>query len=168
MADKPGEFVLLTDDTLIPLFDGAGSRDGQPVGRRISTVGYDFPSTTASNFVMFSGAFAIGHSLTATLTMPYDAPTNPFMHKYHPDHDNLNARFDGPAMESYTTTRQIELDFAASPPNGPPVTEFGYNQMGGAYRETITGINKNPIYVSGTFSLGRVSQITQLNPSPTP
>jgi hypothetical protein len=168
VVDKPGQFVLLTDDTLIPMFDGAGARDGQPVGRRISTIGYDFPSTSTNNFVMFSGTFGIGQSLTGTLTLPYDAPTNPFKHKYHPDHDNLNPRFDGPAVESYTTTRQIELDFAASPPNGPPSTEFGYNEMGGTYRETITGIHKNPIYVSGTFRLTRLSLIAQLNPSPAP
>ena len=168
VVDKPGQFVLLTDDSLIPMFDGAAVRDGVPVGRRISTVGYDFPSGNTNNFVNLSGTFAIGQSLTCTLTMPYDAPTNPFMHKYHPDHDNLNARFDGPAVESYTTTRQIELDFAASPPSGPPTTEFGYNEMGGNYRETITGIHKNPIYVSGTFRLTRLSLVAELNPSPTP
>ena len=91
------------------------------------------------------------------------------MHKYHPDHDNLNARFDGPAVESYTTTRQIEFSFGSSPPPGDPaVADFGYNLMGGTYRETITGIHKKPINLSGTFRLNRVSQIAVLNPSPTP
>jgi hypothetical protein len=40
--------------------------------------------------------------------------------------------------------------------------------MGGAYRETISGIHKHPIYVRGTFQLARVSSIAELNPSPTP
>jgi len=40
VADKPGQFVLLTDDTLIPLFGGSSLRDGESVGRRLSTVGY--------------------------------------------------------------------------------------------------------------------------------
>jgi hypothetical protein len=168
VVDKPGQYVLLTDDTLIPLFEGATVRDGESVGRRISTIGYDFPSSSSNNFLNLTGTFAIGQSLTGTLTLPYDHPNNPFKHKYHPDHDNLNAQFNGPAMESFTTTRAIQLDFAATPPDGPAVPDFGYNEMGGTYKESITGIHKNIIYVSGTFRLSRVSRIAELNPSPTP
>jgi hypothetical protein len=167
--DKPGQYVLLTDDTLISKFGGSALRDGESVGRRISTVGYDFPSSATNNFLNLSGAFSIGQKLSATLTLPYDHPTNPFKHQFHPDHDNLNARFDGPAVESYSTTRLIELSFANSPPAGGTVTaDFGFNLMGGGYRETVTGIHKKPIYLSGTFRLNRVSQIAELNPSPTP
>lgn len=168
VVDKPGQYVLLTDDTLIPLFDGATVRDGESVGRRISTIGYDFPSSSSNNFLNLTGTFAIGQSLTGTLTLPYDHPNNPFKHKYHPDHDNLNAQFNGPAMESFTTTRAIQLNFAATPPDGPAVPDFGYNEMGGTYGESITGIHKNIIHVSGTFRLSRVSRIAELNPSPTP
>jgi len=169
VTDKPGEYVLLTDDTRLPMFSGATVRDGQSVGRRISSIGYDFPASSSNNFLNLSGTFAIGQSLNATLTLPYDHATNPFKHKFHPDHDNLTNRFDGPAIESYTTTRQIRFDFAAAPPPGvPPVADFGFNQMGGAYRETISGIHKHPIHVRGTFQLARVSSIPELNPSPTP
>jgi hypothetical protein len=167
VVDKPGQYVLLTDDTLIPFFAGSAVRDGESVGRRISTVGYDFPTSSTNNFLNLSGPFAISQKLTATLTLPFDHPTNPFKHKYHPDHDNLNAT-NGPAMESYTTTRQIELAPSATPPDGPAVPDYGYNALGGAYRETITGIHKSAIRISGTFRLSRVSSIAQLNPSPTP
>jgi hypothetical protein len=168
VVDTPGEYVLLTDDSLIPLFGGAGLRDGVPMGRRLSTIGYDFPSSAANNYLNLSGAFAIDEDLTATLTLPYDHPTNPFLHRYHPDHDNLNARFDGPAIEAYTTTREIRFGFAASPPDGPAAPDFGYNEMGGTYRETITGIHQSAIHVSGTFRLARMSFIAELNPSPSP
>ena len=169
VLDKPGQYVLLTDDTLIPMFSGSALRDGESVGKRVSTVGYDFPSGPTNNYLGLAGAFAIGQKLTGTLTLPYDYPTNPFKHKYHPDHDNLNARFDGPAIESYATTRQIEFSFSSSPPaSGPAEPDFGYNVMGGTYRETITGIHKQAIYLSGTFRLSRISQIAALNPSPTP
>jgi len=168
VVDKPGQYVLLTDDTLLPMFSGATLRDGKSVGRRVSTIGYNFPSSPTNNFLNLAGSFAIGQSLTATLTLPHDHPTNPFKHKYHPDHDNLNAQFDGPAVESFTTTRAIRMEFAAAPPEGPAVPDFGYNEMGGVYRESITGIHKNPIHVRGTFRLSRVSQIAELNPSPTP
>jgi hypothetical protein len=168
VAEKPGEYVLLTDDSLISMFGGAAVRDGVSVGRRLSSIGYDFPSTTTSNFLTLTGTFAIGDSLSGTLTMPPDHPTNPFKHKFHPDHDNLNARFDGPTLEAYSATRQVRLDFLASPPDGPAVPDFGYNEMGGTYRETISGIHKNAIYVSGTFRLRRASLIAQLNPNPQP
>jgi hypothetical protein len=137
------------------------------VGRRLSTIGYDFPASATTNFLPLAGTFAIGQNLSGTLTLPQEHPTNPFKHKYHPDHDNLTARFDGPAVEAYQTTRAIRLEFTASPPDGPAVPDFGHNEMGGLYRETITGIHKQPIHVSGTFRLTRVSQIAELNPSPT-
>ncbi|HEY5914770.1 MAG TPA: hypothetical protein VJA21_29620 [Verrucomicrobiae bacterium] len=167
VVSQPGRYVLLTDDSLISQFQGVGVRDGESVGRRLATIGYDFPSNPTNNFLALSGTFAIGQSLTGTLTLPYDHPTNPFKHKYHPDHDNLNARFDGPAVEAYTTSREIRLNFAASPPDGPAVPDFGHNEMGGLYREIMTGIHKRPLHVSGTFRLTRVSQIAELNPSPT-
>jgi hypothetical protein len=159
---------LLTDDSLIPFFSGSALRDGESVGRRISTVGYDFPTISSNNFLNLSGAFAIGEMMTATLALPFDHPTNPFKHRYHPDHDNLDAGFSAPVMESFTTMRQIELAPSASPPDGPPVPDYGYNLIGGAYRETITGIHKRSIHVSGTFRLSRISLIAELNPSPTP
>ena len=64
VANKPGQYVLLTDDTLIPMFGGSALRDGESVGRRISTVGYDFPSSATNNFLNLSGAFAINQKLS--------------------------------------------------------------------------------------------------------
>lgn len=168
VVDQPGEYVLLTDDSLIPFFSGAAVRDGESVGRRLSTVGYDFPTDADGNFLELAGHFAIDQSLTATITLPHDHPTNPFLHRYHPDHDNLNERFDGPAVEAYATARQIELGFTPSPPDGPAAPDFGYDEMGGNYREVITGIHKNAIHLGGTFRLSRVSSIAELNPSSTP
>lgn len=168
VVDRPGEYVLLTDDSLVPLFKGAAVRDGESVGRRLSTIGYDFAPADGETTLGLTGSFAIGGTLAGTLAIPSGHPTNPFKHKYHPDHDNLNARFDGPAVEAHATTRQITFDFAATPPGGPAVPDFGYNEMGGSYREVITGLHKNPIHLSGTFRLSRVSLIPELNPGPTP
>jgi hypothetical protein len=168
VVEAPGEYVLLTDDSRIPLFKGSAIRDGEPVGRRVSTIGYDFATTPPSNALVLSGAFGSGQSLAGTLETPSSHPTNPFKHKYHPDHDNLNERFDGPAVEAYATARQITFDFTATPPDGSADPDFGYNEMGGNYREIITGIHKNPIHLSGTFRLTRVSLIAELDPGPTP
>jgi len=168
LVDKAGRYVLLTDDTLIPLFQGAAVRDGESVGRRLSSIGYDFPSGPTNNFLNLAGFFTFEQKLNGTLTMPFDHPTNPYQHKFHPDHDNLNVRFDGPAIEAYSTTRQIELEFSTVPPGGPASPDYGYNVMGGNYRETISGLHKTNLYVSGAFRLTRVSLITDLNPNPSP
>jgi hypothetical protein len=168
VVDKPGQYVLLTDDTLIGQFQGATLRDGESVGRRLSTVGYDFPRTSSSNFLSVVGFFAAGQTLTATLTLPHDHPNNPFQHKYHPDHDNLNARFDGPAVESYSVTRQVQWQLTSSPPSGATGPDYGYNELGGNYSEVITGLHKSPIHLTGDFQLTRVARIADLNPSPTP
>jgi len=105
---------------------------------------------------------------SSDLLLPADHPINPFKHKYHPDHDNLDERFEEPAAESFAVTRQVALDFAAAPPPGRTAVDFGYNEMGGTYRETITGIHKNPLHLGGTFFLRRLSTIAELNPAPNP
>lgn len=164
---EPGRYVLLTDDRLIGQFSGAALRDGTPVGRRLSTVGYDFATVEGQHFALLEGAFELGQRLTATLTIPDDSATNPYLHRYHPDHDNRNERFDGPASESYAISRAIEMEFTATPPGSPPVPpDYGYNEMGGLYRETILGLHKQPLRISGTFSLRRISLVAELNPSP--
>jgi len=164
---EPGRYVLITDDRLIGSFAGATLRDGTPVGRRLSAVGYDFGGDPDQHFRALEGEFELGQTLTATLTTTVDHPTNPFRHSYHPDHDNLNARFDGPADEAYQTVRTLELTFTGDPPEGtPPTPDYGYNQMGGIYRETIVGLHKSSLRVQGTFSLRRISLVPDLNPSP--
>ena len=40
--------------------------------------------------------------------------------------------------------------------------------MEGTYRETLTGLHKQPILVQGNFRLSRASFIAELNPNPTP
>ena len=108
--------------------------------------------------------------------MPYNDPTNPFLHQYHPDHDNLTARFDPiPLPEGVTAatakisdglevpaiTRACTFTFTAAPPVGStaPLSAWGSSIIGGTYSETITGAHKNLIQVDGTFELRRASEI---------
>lgn len=116
------------------------------------------------------GAFAVGSTLTHTVTIPFDDPANPFVHAYHPDHDNRDARFAPlPAgVESYNITRTLAFTFTAAPPDGSTVTGWGTTIYGGTYAETIEGLNKNPLTVGGTFTLRRISEISELTTSFTP
>ncbi len=105
---------------------------------------------------------AVTGTLTCTVTVPANDPTNPFVHQYHPDHDNKDAR--GAPLpagdESYDITRTCSFSFTSSPPPGSTVTNgWGTTVLGGTYREIISGIHKNPLQVDGTFELRRASEI---------
>lgn len=111
-----------------------------------------------------TGAFAVGSSLAYSVTIPFDDPTNPFAHAYHPDHDNRDARLAAlPAgVESYTVTRALTFTFTSAPPDGTKILGWGASIYGGTYRETLTGIHKSPLTVGGTFTLRRLSEIADI------
>ena len=165
VVDKPGRFVLLTRESLVPDFKGATLRSGSDVGRRLSTVDFDFDGG-ADNLLAMTGGFGIGQVATANITIAPGFATNPFFHKYHPDHDNLNATFTGPKAEAYQITRAIQLTFTPTDP-GPNASatalDYGDNVLGGTYRETITGLHKRPLVTTGTFRIRRVSNSPVLN-----
>ena len=92
--------------------------------------------------------------------------TNPFKHKYHPDHDNLNATFTGPKEEAYQVTRTIEMTFTATDPGsgaGATALEYGSSILGGTYRETLSDLHRRPLVGTGTFRISRVSNSPVLN-----
>jgi hypothetical protein len=157
----PGRFVLLTDDSLLGQYSGAALRDGQSVGRRLSSASYDWHGT---NTVMpMTGSFAVSNRLSCTLALQPNSPTNPFRHKYHPDHDNLNATFSAYKQEAYPITRQIELTLTPADPTQFSSADYGYSVIGGTYRETITGLHKDPLVTSGKFRLTRAATTAVLN-----
>ena len=163
-----GHYVLVTDDSLIPQFKGVGLRDGELVGRRISSIGFDFDATA----LPVSGVFGFGQTLTVSNTLASGFRTNPFYHRYHPDHDNLDAAYQHPVAEAPAVGRKIMLSldsrYPANPllPAGAPPPGWGESRVGGTYAEELTGLHKNPILVNGSFELQRVTVIDVLNDSP--
>ncbi len=119
------------------------------------------PDTVA---VSGSGSVALDGTLVRTLTVPFDAPTNPFVHTYHPDHDNRDARLQPlPAgVESPTFTRTLSFTFSPNPPASTNPVGWGTTVLGGTFGETITGVHRNPLVLSGTFELRRVSDLGDL------
>ena len=151
----PGHQVLVAADSRIPEFSGVALRDGDPVGRRISAVGFDFLGSSVNCL----GRLGTSGSVTCDLTLAADAPTNPFLHRYHPDHDNLDAKYEKPAAEVNAVARHLELAFAspAVPPQG-----WGATVIGGTYRERVCGLAKDCLNVEGSFSLDRISALGTL------
>jgi hypothetical protein len=162
IVDPPGHYVLLTDDSLIANFTGAALRDSTPVGRRLSSAVFGFRQPVLLTGV---GAFGTG-DFTCQVNLDYDEPVDPFKHRYHPDHDNLDDRFQNKVpegVESFTVNRQIELQFTAQDPDNLTLAGWGDDQLGGNYRETITGLNSQPLFISGTFRFTRASTVGILN-----
>ncbi|MCX8495596.1 MAG: hypothetical protein ORN51_05370 [Akkermansiaceae bacterium] len=113
-----------------------------------------------------SGSLATGQTLTRVIDVSYNNATNPFVHAYHPDHDNKNARGEDLAagVEAPNITRTCQFIFTATPPAGSTTTiGWGSSVIGGNYIETMTGVHKDPLILSGTFELRRASQIGTLS-----
>lgn len=146
IVDRPGRYVLLTDDSLVGNYTGISARDGVPVGRRLSTAGFDF----ADNELPMAGVFDIGSSVVTTNTMSDTFARNPFKHRYHPDH-----------QKGFAIRRVIGLEFGAAPTNPPP--GYGERVLDGIYRETVSGLHRTNIVVTGTFRLNRVANTPVLN-----
>jgi hypothetical protein len=105
----------------------------------------------------------------ASITTAFDqSGINPFIHQYHPDHDNLNATFTSTlpkGNESYGITRTIWLSPQTSGSDFRSLT-LGALDRNGVYDETITlegsGSNTRTFRVIGTFNLNRISDIPVL------
>lgn len=136
--------------------------------RRITATHLPWSPTNA--LWQMAGHLGAGGALTTTVGTAYDdQSSNPFLHTYHPDHDNLDATFQNElaqGYESYGITRQITLNIS------PPGNDFlsltsGAQNLVGFYFETITlsglsGATRN-YYVTGTFALTRLTTIPTLN-----
>jgi len=97
--------------------------------------------------------------------LDYNSDANPFVHRYHPDHDNLDARFSAVPLpagrESLTVKRAVVFTFLSSLP-GITDAAWGVTMLGGTYVETVTGLRAVPIIVKGIFVLNRVSDVSSL------
>ena len=155
----PGRYVLITDKDLIGIYTGAVNRAGSSVGIRYSTIAYDFAGETLA----LAGAFGPGNQLTGSIVVGTDLPTNPFKHRYHPDHDNLDEQFLNPRPEAYQVVRNLQLAFTAEDPGQGNAPGWGDSVLGGVFQESVTGLHKNAIFVSGLFRLQRVSAVPVLN-----
>ncbi len=165
IVDEPGRFVLITDESLLSNYSGSVLRDNETVGRRFSSTAFGF--TEPIDMISSTSVFgATGSITTANVLLDYDDPLNPFKHVYHPDHDNLDRRFENklPAgQESFTIVRSIEMRFTDEDPDGFATPGLGDQVLVGIYKESIRGVHKDLIHLEGTFRLNLVSLVDTLN-----
>lgn len=153
VVDTPGHYVLLTNPNRTHEFKGVQLRDGELAGRRFSSISYDFPTSPDQNYLNMVGTFAISNSLLASFTLPAGFPTNPFRHKYHPDHNDDS--------ESIAVSRAIQLRLSPRSTNSPP--DYGFRQINGDYFEIVGGLHQTNLVAAGTFTLQRVADNPNLD-----
>jgi hypothetical protein len=158
--------LSLRESALAPLF--------LEDARRLSAVHLPWSAENAA--WAFNGSFPAQTNLTTSVTLGYDErASNPFLHGYHPDHDNLDATFRTllpQGSESYGIQRQLSLTL--TPPGNDFNSLVSANQMvNGIYSEVITleglarggGSNDTRrLEVRGRFTLNRISEISLLTP----
>jgi hypothetical protein len=173
-VDSAGTARLLSE-----AFVGKLSTTGNPLGICISesrVLGFSasdlkpvryFASQmpTSITSITGTGTMATGSTLSWTIPIAFNEPTNPFVHNYHPDHDNLDAK--GQALvagqESFTIGRNCQFTFTAAPPDGKYVAGWGTTVLGGTYLESISGLHKQVLQVRGTFRMQRLSEIAAID-----
>lgn len=107
-----------------------------------------------------TGDFGSSDGLECTVVLPYDDSVNPFVHPFHPDHDNQEIR-NGVALplgegdEAFDVTRVLQFSFLEDDPLGAN-PNWRVSEHGGVFSETVDGLNKT-IYVQGAFRLEKVS-----------
>ena len=152
---------LATKESLI-------SKKHLALSKRISAV--HLPWTQANTtWAFLGGSFGPGQSIQAKVNLGHnDHPSNPFLHTYHPDHDNRKATFNqyqSRGIESYDVERTIALSLA-TPSEGFGDVTRSHKRLGGTYGESVTfkgsGNQIKQYDVRGTFVLNRISTIKSL------
>ncbi len=112
--------------------------------------------------VLLAGEFT--NALAGAVIVAADNPANPFLHRYHPMHDNRDWDFEPytNAVETLAVARAIMLDFGEPPTNLVHHPYWGVDQATGTYRETLTGLRVQPVHVEGEFHLERISRINEI------
>jgi hypothetical protein len=179
---QTGEAVVVTDDDLIANYEGVQLRDDSLVGLRLSSVNFPFfsePGEPRNVLPQSGGSFEDGDDTTDNTLMfdvvvPFDDPLNPMVHRFNPEHDNLNFLFEpwesgGEGIESFTITRKLTFAFETEDPlavqrQTGPNPNWLVTEVGGGYLEEMIGpyrtdYDRNlavPIRIGGTFRLKQI------------
>jgi hypothetical protein len=116
-----------------------------------------------------TGSLSPGNVIIFTVAVSYkDQISNPFLHTFHPDHDNLDANFkalQAPGVESYNITRTITLTFSTPGTDFASLTASAQSRNG-TYEETMTlgaqGSAARDFRFSGSFTLQLISPVATL------
>jgi len=154
--------VATTESVLDPSSLGTARRISAPI----------LPWTAANAPYALAGTFSPSGALTSVPIMEAydDQAGNPFLHTYHPDHNNLDYTYTPPheqprGSQSYDISQSITLTFTSGGSDFASLTKSD-SSLSGTYSEIITlsglGTASRTFNTAGAFSLVRVSPIATL------
>lgn len=147
--------------------DAVNYRAGHPQAkiRRLSSANFPFFGQPQA---MTGGTFAkADQSLSCDFVQLWNDKVNPFVHDFHPSHDNkyfrnkvMHDKDNGDSgvgdFESWSVRRKLTLTFSAADPLGDNV-DWNGTVTGGTYREEVSTLHKTPILTEGSFRLTRIA-----------
>jgi hypothetical protein len=135
--------------------------------KRISAVAFPLLEPLVMTDLEGGGnASGLTNQIGVSVALPFNDPVNPFLHAFHPLHDNRDPDFQPytNAVETVSVVRDISLDFEHAPyGEWSPDPFYGIHVLSGIYGETLHGLRQQPIHVRGRFQLRRVSLLNSLN-----
>ena len=159
--DPGGDPVLLTGAAGFSRYRGVALRGRDLVGRRYSTPFFPMWKT---NGIPFDAPLSLGGTLQASWSLPADAAVNPFKHRYHPDHDNLDASFRVYRNEGYALRRTVKLTVPERQASNIRAG-VGQDDIEGLYEEVVQGVHRTPMTVRGAFQIKRILAVGALDPA---
>lgn len=147
--------VLITDETKVSNYDGIIRKgDNKLVAVRLTTPSIDFDKD--KQVIGLTGTInnTDGATISGNITHEKNHPTNPFRHQFHPDHTS-----------GFEVTRNFTITFKQPADDNKNNPRKGRSQLSGTYKETITGLHKAALKVSGSINMTRVSSVDNLDPN---
>jgi hypothetical protein len=159
LVTLPGDQVLLSNPAIVNQYQSRYAANAGVMVRRFTAAQFD--NSVNPDGVPLPGSFLTNGTVSGNLSIPFDYATNPYYHRYHPDHDNLDPTYQHTVPEALSISRNVVFDFT---PIGSGVPSYGVDGLDGNYRETVSGLHKVPLLTSGTFVIQRISNVQLLNP----
>ena len=104
-------------------------------------------------------------SVSFRLRLDYDHPLNPDVHGAHPDHDNLNERYEAKlpeGAEAATIERVFTISVAGRPSPREYAPDWSTARIVGNFSEAITGVHSRELRTAGRFFLRRLSDVERV------
>jgi hypothetical protein len=162
--ENGGESVLITRSapaSLISELANVQQQSGVPPPLRVSSAVFDLRDDSNSPIdPTVNGTFIPGATLTTTVVLYDSNPTNPYHHKFHPDHNWLSAPM---ASQIWNVSREITLFLDPQLSQDRTEPGWGDSWLRGTYSEIIAGIHRNPIKIAGTVHWRHISHVAELN-----
>lgn len=163
---------------VVARFEGALDPSQLRDSRRISAP--HLPFSASNPGWSFSGPVNPTTTVSASVTNRFDdGESNPFLHAYHPDHDNLDsdrAQTLSQGAESYSIVRTLTLQFAA-PADHFEARTSAAQTLTGNYAESMSllglargggSMDTRTFEARGSFSLQRIVDVPVLSNATTP